>query len=269
MELKDVLYRRDGPVVILTMNRPEKLNAQSAAMLESLAGAFEEIERDDSVKCAILTGAGRAWSAGRDFSDPAMSGQAGYGPELPRALRLLPLALGGRLQYAIWRCRKPIIAAVNGYMVGGALSFGLMCDIRIASRDARFSAMFVKRGRVPDNGCIYLLVKHLGLGPALELMYTGDIVDAARAKELGLVNRVVPPDQLLPQCLELAQRIAAGPSLAIEFTKKIAYRTLEGDSFDSITAYEAFAQSVCEQSEDAAEGSRSFQEKREPAFKGR
>jgi enoyl-CoA hydratase/carnithine racemase len=109
----------------------------------------------------------------------------------------------------------------------------------------------------------------MGLGPALEFMYTGDLVDAQRALELGLVNRVVPHDELLPRCRELAARIAAGPSLAIEFIKKIAFRTFEGDSIESITAYEAFAQSVCEASEDGAEGVRSFQEKREPSFRGR
>lgn len=269
MELKDVLWEREGGVVTVTMNRPEKLNAQNLDMMESLVRAFEEIERDDSIKCAIWTGAGRGWSAGRDFSDPKLAGVAPYGPEFDRGTRLLPLSIGGRLQWSLQRCRKPVIGALNGFALGGALSAALQCDFRIASDRAKLGALFVKRGRVPDNGGIYLLTKIMGLGPALEFMYTGELVDAERALELGLVNRVVAHDELLPHCRELAARIAAGPSLAIEFMKKIALRTFEGDSFESITAYEAFAQSVCEASEDGAEGVRSFQEKREPRFQGR
>ena len=184
MDLKDVIWEREGGVVTLTMNRPKKLNAQSMDMMESLVAAFEEIERDDEIKCAIWTGAGRAWSSGRDFSDPKLAGAAPYGPEFPRGTRLLPLSLGGRLQYALWRCRKPIIVAVNGHMLGGAFSAGLMGDFRIASDRAQLGAIFVRRGRVPDNGGIYMLVKIMGLGPALEFMYSGDIVDAAAAKEL-------------------------------------------------------------------------------------
>ncbi len=269
MELKDVIWEEDGGVVTLTMNRPHKLNAQSMDMMDSLVAAFEEVERNDDIKCVIWTGAGRAWSAGRDFSDPKLAGVAPYGPEFPRGTRLLPLSLGGQLQYALWRCRKPVIGAFNGHALGGALSAGLMCDFRIASEDAKLGALFVKRGRVPDNGGIYFLVKIMGLGPALEFMYSGEIIGAERSLELGLVNRVVAADQLLPACREIAEQIASGPSLAIEFMKKIAFRTFEGDSFDSITAYEAFAQSVCEASEDGEEGVRSFQEKREPRFKGR
>ncbi len=269
MDLKDVTWERDGGVVTLTMNRPEKLNAQSMDMMDSLIAAFEEIERDDDIKCAIWTGAGRGWSSGRDFSDPKLAGVAPYGPEFPRGTRLLPLSLGGRLQFALWRCRKPIIAAVNGHMLGGAFSAGLMADFRIASERAKFGALFVKRGRVPDNGGVYMLVKIMGLGPALEFMYSGEIIDARQAVELGLANRVVPHDELMPTCRKIAANIAAGPSLAIEFMKKIAYRTFEGDSMESLTAYEAFAQSVCEASEDGEEGVRSFAERREPVFTGR
>jgi 2-(1,2-epoxy-1,2-dihydrophenyl)acetyl-CoA isomerase len=105
MQLKDVLWDRDGGVVTITMNRPEKLNAQNLDMMESLIAAFEEVERDDSIRCAIWTGAGRGWSAGRDFSDPELAGVAPYGPEFERATRHLPLSIGGKLQWVLWRCR--------------------------------------------------------------------------------------------------------------------------------------------------------------------
>ena len=157
MNLTDVLWERDGGVVTITMNRPDKLNAQNLDMMTSLITSFEEVERDDSIKCAIWTGAGRGWSAGRDFSDPKLAGVAPYGPEFERGTRLLPLSIGGKLQYTLSRCRKPILGALNGHTLGGALSAALQCDFRIASDRARLGAMFVKRGRVPDNGGIYLL----------------------------------------------------------------------------------------------------------------
>jgi 2-(1,2-epoxy-1,2-dihydrophenyl)acetyl-CoA isomerase len=152
---------------------------------------------------------------------------------------------------------------------GVGLSFALGCDIKIASEKARFSFIFVKRGAVPDGGATYFLPRLVGLSKALELMFTGDIIDAAEAERMGLVNRVVPHEDLIPTARDLAMKIAKGPSVAIELMKGAIYHSLECNSFASQLVYEAWAQELCYATEDVKEGVMAFLEKRPPKFIGK
>jgi 2-(1,2-epoxy-1,2-dihydrophenyl)acetyl-CoA isomerase len=163
---------------------------------------------------------------------------------------------------------KPIIAALNGVAVGAGLSMALACDIRIASENARFGAIWVKRGLIPDAGATWFLPRVLPYDKAIELAFTGDLVGAREALEMGLVTRVVPHDQLMPEAEALAGKIAKGPSVAIELIKRGFRRSLTND-LKSQLDYETYAQNLCRRSEDHREGVKSFMEKRPPEFKGR
>ena len=180
-----------------------------------------------------------------------------------------PFASFGWLIRQIEGFAKPVIAAVNGVAVGAGLALALACDIRIASENARFSAIFVRRGLVADCGTTFLLPRVVGVAKALEMMWTGDIIDAAEAARVGLVSQVVPADDLMKVSKEFAARLARGPSVSIELMKRLTYEGAKTDSLQSQMAHENFAQNVCSQTEDVKEGARSFLEKREPRFQGR
>jgi 2-(1,2-epoxy-1,2-dihydrophenyl)acetyl-CoA isomerase len=190
-------------------------------------------------------------------------------PGIGRRERLSPFVSFGWLIRQIDEFAKPAIAAVNGIAVGGGLALALACDIRIASEDAKFSSIFVRRGLVADCGTTFYLPRAVGAAKALELMWTGDIIDAAEASRIGLVNRVVPADDLMKTANEFASKLARGPSISIEFHKQLTYEGLKTDSVQTQMAHEDFAQYVCRQTEDVKEGRNSFLEKREPRFKGR
>ena len=169
---------------------------------------------------------------------------------------------------ALYGIEKPIISAVNGICAGAGLSFALLSDIRIASDKARFCAVWVRMGLVPDVGATHLLPRIVGLDKALELCFTGKVVDAAEALRMGLATSVVPHDSLMATSQELAFQIAEGPSTAIELTKRGIYRAMGGDYWASLE-YESFAQNVCFQTDDFKEALSAFKEKRKAKFKGK
>jgi len=258
MAYQDILVERRGHIVIITFNRPERLNSFSWAFVRELHEAFVELEPDDEVRAVVLTGAGRAFSAGADLLSP--SPMTVPTEKEPRYLNYLP--------HLITTCFKPTIAAVNGPAVGGGLSLALACDIRIASEYATFSAVWAKRGTTPAFAVTYLLPRSTWLAKALELMYTGDPIDAREALRLGLVHKVVPHERLMEEALSLAERIAKGPPLAMGYTKRLAYRAL-GLGMAEQAEEEDITERICKRSEDFQEGLRSFREKREPIFRGR
>ena len=163
---------------------------------------------------------------------------------------------------------RPIISAANGAAAGAGLSLALGCDLRLASSAARFSQAFVKRGLHPDWGGTYFLPRAVGTATAAELIFTGDVIDAAEALRIGLVSRVLPPEELMPATLELARKIASGPPIAIRLAKRAIYRNAESD-LRSALEFETFAQNACFDTEDAREGIRAFVDKRTPVFRGR
>jgi 2-(1,2-epoxy-1,2-dihydrophenyl)acetyl-CoA isomerase len=216
----------------------------------------------------VITGEGRGFSSGADLlgGDAPEEGAAMTEADGYRRMREGPIGHWGVFFSALGHFPKPYIAAVNGVAAGAGLSLALAADIRIASTEARFISVFVRRGLTPDTGTSFHLPRLIGDSRALEMMYTGDAIDAATAERWGLVSRVVEPDRLMPATLELAGRIATGPSVTIELTKRLVRDLTHGD-LDRQLQNEAWAIGI--QTEDRMEGGKAFRERRDPAWKGR
>jgi 2-(1,2-epoxy-1,2-dihydrophenyl)acetyl-CoA isomerase len=265
MDYKYLLVEKDQGIMVVTINRPDKLNALTAEGFEELAVMSEDAAADDSVRAIVLTGAGRAFCAGADLSGLLGSGSGGGGTfgDVRETVRL-----GQRSVLNFRRIDKPFIAAVNGDAVGAGFGICLACDVRFASEKARFSMIFVRRGLVPDYGGSYFLPRLVGPSKALELIWTGELIDAEQALRLGIVNQVVPADNTVEAAIAFARGLAEGPTLAIRAAKRTVYQSLEM-TIDAELDLEANNQAVCLVSEDAREGVAAFLEKRKPVFKGR
>ncbi|MDB5999075.1 MAG: 2-(1,2-epoxy,2-dihydrophenyl)acetyl-CoA isomerase [Rhizobacter sp.] len=257
----DVLFELHGGVALITLNRPHRMNAMGGTLKEDFAAAMKRADADDAVRVVVVTGAGPAFCAGGDVKE------MNEGRGKPRSLKEKIAPSRDDMLLAIFEAAKPVIAAVNGAAVGAGMNVALAADIRIASSAARFGQAFVKRGLPPDSGGTWLLPRVVGMAKACELAFTGDTMDADEALRLGIVSRVVAPEALLPAALELAQRIAAGPPIAIRLAKRSLYQGIHG-SFRDALAREASALNVCMETDDAREGLLAFVEKRAPVFKG-
>ena len=264
MTYKCLLYEAKDGIATLTLNRPERLNALGDTLRDDFLDAVTRAAADPDVRVMIVTGAGKGFCAGGDVK--AMNEAKEAGRERPLLDRIAPSR--DRTLLAMRDAPQPIIAAVNGAAAGAGMNLALGCDIRIASTAARFSQAFVKRGLHPDWGGTYFLPRAVGMARAAELIFTGDVIDAAEALRIGLVSRVVSPEDLMPAALELARKIAAGPPVAIRLTKRAIYKNAESD-LRSALEFETFAQNACFDTEDAREGIRAFVDKRAPVFKGR
>lgn len=254
-----------GAVCTVTLNRPESLNSFNDQLTTDLANVIKQLRRDNEVRCVVVTGAGRAFSSGQDLADLKKKySDPNHVPHLADDLRRRynPVITGLR------ELEKPVIAAVNGVAAGAGMSLALACDIRIASDKASFIEVFVNVGLVPDSGSTYTLPRLVGLGKALELCFTGDKVSAEEALRLGIVNRVVPADQLMTVTNELANKLASLPTKAIGLTKRLLHRSLNSD-LDAMLEAEAFAQETAGLSADHREGVTAFFEKRPPKFQGK
>lgn len=214
MEESVLLSQDHGPVRLLTLNRPHRLNALNEDLKDASVAALAGAERDDSVAVVVFTGAGRAFSAGADLERFAAMYKQG---DHQGRVRFTDLAFPRAFQHF----SKPLIAAINGAAVGWGFTMPLMCDLRLASSQAMFSAAFVKVGVTPEFGSAYWLPRIVGLGRAMDLVLTARQFDAAEAYAMGLVNQVVPADDLLPRALELAAQIAALPRPAVLMAKSI------------------------------------------------
>ncbi|MBI4307397.1 MAG: enoyl-CoA hydratase/isomerase family protein [Chloroflexi bacterium] len=260
----DLLYEKLEGVAVLTLNRPDKMNAITVPMADALIDVVERVRRDDDVRVLVVTGAGKAFCAGADVSRLANRLQ-GKDETRFRSERYQPR---GPFALALARAERPTIAAVNGAAVGAGMAIALACDIRIASETATFGSLFVRRAIPPDSGTSWFLPRIVGVSTALEMMYTGDIIDAARAKEIGLVSRVAPAGKLMEEVMALARKIASGPPVALELTRRAVYRGLVSDLASQFD-YESFIQGIARQTEDHKEGVQAFFEKRQPRFTGR
>ncbi len=260
----DFLYEVNEGIATLTFNRPEVLNALTFEVYDQLRRLFEELRHDDSVKVVVLTGQGRGFCSGGDVHGiigelfkQDVKGHMDFTRmtgEVVRHMRLLD---------------KPIIAALNGTTAGAGAVIALASDLRIASEQVKFAFLFTKVGLTgADMGAAYLLPRVIGQGRALELLLLGDAIDAVTAERYGLVNRVVPPDQLLPTALAWAKRLAQGPAFALSMTKRMVNNEWHMDLLSALEA-EAQAQALLLMSEDHRRFYEAFKEKVEPKFVGR
>jgi 2-(1,2-epoxy-1,2-dihydrophenyl)acetyl-CoA isomerase len=262
---EDLLARvEEGGVAVLTMNRPDALNALTRPMMRAMWDALETYGADPEVGCIVLTGAGRGFCAGGDVKAMA-SGEKNLGTFEAKAQDLRARMDIVRLLH---QGPKPTIAMVNGVAAGAGLGLALACDIRVAAASARMTTAFAKVGLSGDFGGTWFLNRLVGPARARELYFTSEILDAARIEALGLANRVVPDEQLEAETMALARRIAGGPRVALTYMKRNANVAETGTLSDLLDA-EALHMTRCRDTEDHREAARAFVEKRAPAFRGR
>jgi 2-(1,2-epoxy-1,2-dihydrophenyl)acetyl-CoA isomerase len=256
-----ILYEKTGGVADVALNRPEKLNAFDATMHEELYAALDGAASDEEVRCVVVRGEGRGFSAGADLAG-ILEGSDGT-PDLGAYLR----NTYSRLVRRMVSMEKPIVASLHGPVYGAGVGIALACDLRIAAQSAKFSVAFIKIGLMPDAGVSFFLPRVVGLGHALEMSMLGDPVEADEALRTGLVNRMVPDESLAEETAALAARLAAMPTAAIGRTKGALYASFEAD-LETVLEREAEGQTFCGYTADHREGVAAFFEKREARFSG-
>jgi len=254
MEYENLIVEGEGQVGLLKINRPDRLNALNSKTLEELTSALEGFARDETVKTVVITGEGKAFVAGADIAEM-------------RDMDLLESRAfsqkGQGVLDQIESLEKPVIAAVNGFALGGGCELALACDIRVASELAKFGQPEVNLGIIPGFAGTQRLARLIGEGRAMELILTGEIIDAQTALSYGLVNKVVPSDKLLDEAMALAKKIAAKGPVAVSLAKTVIHRGLQVDQASG-TAFETNAFALCFASGQAREGMSAFLEKRKP-----
>ena len=264
MELQTIRLEKTESIATITLNRPEKMNAYNSIMLDELSTVLEDVALDKDIRAVIITGEGRAFCAGADVQD--IGALLSLQNELPERQDILKLLI--RSVLAIRQMPKPVVAALNGVAAGGGANLALACDIILASEKARLAENFINIGLVPDGGGTYFLPERIGYQRSAEIFFTGRILTAQEALDMGLYNRVVPAEELMGSVKELAQDLARRPTKAIAAGKAILNR----EAIPRLRAYledEAVAQRAMVLTADAKEGISAFTEKRKPDFKGK
>ena len=257
---KTLIYEKKGNIGVLTINRPEKLNALSNELIEELERFLDVVQSDGEIRVLVITGAGeKAFVAGADIQE-LVDRDAILGRQVSRTRQ--------EVFSRIENLPVPVIAAVNGYALGGGLELALACSIRICSEKAQFGAPEVKLGIIPGDGGTQRLPRLIGLGRAMEMILTGDFIDAQEAFRIGVVNQVIPHDELMNRTMGLAEKIAKRPPLAVRYAKEAVNRSQEGDT-DSGYALESYLHALTCTTEDKKEGVQAFLEKRKGTFKGK
>ena len=259
IEYETILYEKKDMVAIITLNRPDKLNAINLQMNRDLVDVLETAKEDDGVRSIVITGAGRAFCAGADVGEFA-NGDFQRGNKKGKSRLIHP--------YNLFRLNKPIIAAVNGVAVGFGMNLTISCDIVFASETASFGEFFIRMGIIPDMNGSLLLPMLVGVHKAEELIFSGKRIYAEEALRIGLVNQVFPQEELIPKTMEFAQNLAEQAPLALALSKQAIHKGYE-KIFDEMLAIEEEYNAKCYASEDHREAARAFVEKRKPVFKGK
>jgi len=260
MEFKYIIYEKSEGIATITLNRPEALNAFGKEVVEEIIHALEDVKNDENVRVVVLTGSGeKAFSAGADIK--AMTGMT---PLKARELSLM----GERLCLALENLEKPVIAALNGYALGGGLEVAMSCDLRIASENARVGQTEINIGLIPGWGGTQRLTRLVGRTKAKELVFTGKIIDAKTAEQLGLINIVAPPDKFKETVRQFALELASKAPVAVRVAKALINKGAD-IGLDSALALEREGFGVVASTEDLKEGVSAFTEKRKPIFKGK
>jgi 2-(1,2-epoxy-1,2-dihydrophenyl)acetyl-CoA isomerase len=262
MKYENVIVEKENRIAKIILNRPDRLNSFAGKMREEIYLSIKEMGKDENVRVIILTGAGRGFCSGADVE---------YLAQLNReknweGFRGVLIA-GEKAVSQIRKIEKPVIAMVNGAAAGGGLNLALACDIRIASEKAVFGQTFIRLGLHPDWSGTYFLPRLVGEAKAYELMLTGDVINADEAFRIGMLNRVVPHEELEKVTMELAEKIASYPPTVVRFIKQAAHQSLHSN-LQAMLKFEEDVQMVFFKTEDATEGFSAFLEKRKPEFKG-
>jgi 2-(1,2-epoxy-1,2-dihydrophenyl)acetyl-CoA isomerase len=259
-DYETILVEQEGGVATITLNRPDKYNALNKVVAKELVSVFKDTQKNDATRCLLLTGAGKGFCAGQDLGDvEGRNTDFSFREHLENSYN--------KMVSWMRSLEKPIVVAVNGACVGAGLGLALAGDIRYASDQAKFRSAFIGIGLVPDTGVSYWLPRLIGSARAAEMLFTNDLMDAATAAQMGLINKVLPHDQLLPAAKALALRLAAGPTRGIGLTKR-ALNHAWGASFTEQLDYEAHLQDIAGHTADYREGVTAFGEKRAPQFSG-
>lgn len=263
MTWEHILLDKTDHIATITLNRPEKMNAFGGLMRQEIAEILDDVAADPDVRVVVLTGAGKAFCVGGDVTEFAAGSQQALSKENPSERHAMSKAV-----LAINAMEKPVIAAVNGVAAGGGCNMALSCDIILASDKARFGQVFTRRGVHPDWGGIFFLPRLVGYAKAAELIFTGEVVGAEEAFKIGMVNRIVPHDELMKATRELATRIAGNAPIPIAFAKRGLQNFHKWDLAQAVD-YESYVLEIVKKTEDIVEGFTAFLEKRDPEFKGR
>lgn len=259
-----VLYEKGDGVASVSLNRPKALNAFDGRMHEELQDALDDAAGDDGIRCLVLRGEGRGFSAGADLRSEDLSRESGEVPDLGAYLR----RTYSRTVTKIAAMEKPVLASLHGPVYGAGIGLALACDLRIAAESAKFSVAFIKIGLMPDAGVSFFLPRVVGLGRAMEMSMLGEAVDAEEAQRIGLVNKVVPDEKLAEETAALAGSLAAMPTRALGQIKGALHASFESD-LETVLELEAEGQTLCGYTSDHEEGVSAFFEKRTPEFTGR
>ncbi len=262
--MSSILLEKKENIARITINRPEVLNALDENSLELLNKTLSDVSKDESIRCVIIGGSGRAFCVGADLK--FMRSFLDKGERFPYGDFLRKYF--NKVIIRITSMPKPVIASINGVAAGAGIGIALACDYKIASEKASFVEAFLNVALIPDSGTCFFLLKKMGLTKTMEFLTLAGTIDAKQALEYGLINKVVPEEKLKEETDQIALKYAELPTKAIALTKKLVYYSYEKD-LESVLEYEAYLQEIAGSSEDHLEGLKAFLEKRKPVFKGR
>ncbi len=257
---KYLKYAKEAPLALITINRPEVRNALSNALVEELAEAFSAAGSDSEIRVLVVTGEGdKAFMAGADIKELEARDFIKGREQTRRRQEVFNM---------LWEMPKPVIAAINGYALGAGLELAIACTLRVASTTAQMGSPEINLGIIPGDGGTQRLPRLVGFGRAMEMALTGDFIDAAEAHRIGLVNRLIEPENLMEEARKLAQKLAAKSPLALQYAKEAVNRSLEMGLYEGL-AHESYLHALACATEDKKEGVKAFIEKRKPQYQGK